>query len=100
MFIVIERQSLHFIKKLIKVFIIFSAASCGGSGDTEIVSGSPPASEGTSSEIRSDNPNRFHRDSRAFDDLPNSKVRDIEKANNLAEKNRYGTAIYGNITYQ
>ena len=52
------------------------------------------------SEIRSDNPNRFHRDSRAFDDLPNSKVRDIEKANNLAEKNRYGTAIYGNITYQ
>jgi len=91
---------LYFIKTLIRVFIIFSAASCGGSGDTEIISGSPPPSEGTSSEIRSDNPNRFHRDSRAFDDLPNSKVRDIEKANNLAEKNRYGTAIYGNITYQ
>ena len=91
---------MYFTKTLIRVFIIFSTASCGGSGDTEIISGSPPPSEGTSSEIRSDNPNRFHRDSRAFDDLPNSKVRDIEKANNLAEKNRYGTAIYGNITYQ
>ena len=91
---------MYFIKTLIRVFIILSAASCGGSGDTEIISGSPPPSEGTSSEIRSDNSNRFHRDSRAFDDLPNSKVRDIEKANNLAEKNRYGTAIYGNITYQ
>ena len=91
---------MYFLKKIIKAFIIFSAAGCGGSGDTEILSGSPPASEGTSSEIRSDNSNRFHRDSRAFDDLPNSKVRDIEKANNLAEKNRYGTAIYGNITYQ
>ena len=91
---------MYFIKTLTRVFIILSAASCGGSGDTEIISGSPPPSEGSSSEIRSDNPNRFHRDSRAFDDLPNSKVRDIEKANNLAEKNRYGTAIYGNITYQ
>ena len=91
---------MFFIKKLIKVIIIFSASSCGGSGDTEILSGSPPASEGTSSEIRSDNPNRFHRDSRAFDDLPNSKLRDIENANNLAEKSRYGTAVYGKITYQ
>ena len=69
---------MFFIKKLIKVVIIFSASSWGGSGDTEILSGSPPASEGTSSEIRSDNPNRFHRDSRAFDDLPSSKLRDIE----------------------
>ena len=91
---------MYFTKTLIRVFIIFSAASCGGSGDTEIISGSPPSSEGTSSEIRSDNPNRFHRDSRAFDDLPNSKVRDIEKAKNLAENNRYGSAIYGKITYQ
>ena len=91
---------MYFTKTLIRVFIIFSAASCGGSGDTEIISGSPPPSEGTSSEIRSDNPNRFHRDSRAFDDLPNSKVRDIEKANSLAENNRYGSAIYGKITYQ
>ena len=84
-----------FIKKLIKVVIIFSASSCGGSGDTEILSGSPPASEGTSSEIRSDNPNRFHRDSRAFDDLPNSTIRDIDLAEKRAAKNRFGSAVVG-----
>ena len=95
MFIVIERRSLYFIKKLIKVFIIFSAAGCGGSGDTEILSGSPPPSEGTSSEIRSDNSNRFHRDSRAFDDLPNSKIRDIQLAETRAAKNRFGSAVVG-----
>jgi len=86
---------LYFIKTLIRVFIIFSTASCGGSGDTEIISGSPPPSEGTSSEIRSDNPNRFHRDSRAFDDLPNSTIRDIELAEKRASKNRFGSAIVG-----
>ena len=86
---------MYFIKTLIRVFIIFSAASCGGSGDTEIISGSPPPSEGTSSEIRSDNPNRFHRDSRAFDDLPNSTIRDIELAEKRASKNRFGAAVVG-----
>lgn len=86
---------MFFIKKLIKVVIIFSASSCGGSGDTEILSGSPPASEGTSSEIRSDNPNRFHRDSRAFDDLPNSTIRDIDLAEKRAAKNRFGSAVVG-----
>ena len=86
---------MYFIKKLIKVFIIFSASSCGGSGDTEILSGSPPASVGTSSEIRSDNPNRFHRDSRAFDDLPSSTIRDIELAEKRAAKNRFGSAVVG-----
>ena len=84
---------MYFLKKIIKVFIIFSASSCGGSGDTKILSGSPPASEGTSSEIRSDNPNRFHRDSRAFDDLPNSIIRDIELAEKRATKNRFGSAF-------
>ena len=86
---------MYFTKTLIRVFIIFSAASCGGSGDTEIISGSPPPSEGTSSEIRSDNPNRFHRDSRAFDDLPNSTIRDIELAEKRASKNRFGSAVVG-----
>ena len=86
---------MYFIKKLIKAFIIISAAGCGGSGDTEILSGSPPASEGTSSEIRSDNPNRFHRDSRAFDDLPNSTIRDIDLAEKRAAKNRFGSAVVG-----
>ena len=84
---------MYFIKKLIKVLIIFSANGCGGSGDTEILSGSPPPSEGTSSEIRSDNSNRFHRDSRAFDDLPNSKIRDIELAEKRAAKNRFGSSF-------
>ena len=91
---------MYFIKKLIKVFIIFSASSCGGSGDTEILSGSPPASEGTSSEIRSDNPNRFHRDSRAFDDLPNSKIRDIELAEKRAAKNRFGSAFLDTAKFE
>ena len=62
---------MYFIKKLIKVFIIFSVTSCGGSGDTVTHSGSSPTS-----------------------------IRDIENANNLAEKSRYGTAVYGKITYQ
>ena len=84
---------MYFIKKLIKVLIISSANGCGGSGDTEILSGSPPPSEGTSSEIRSDNSNRFHRDSRAFDDLPNSKIRDIELAEKRAAKNRFGSSF-------
>ena len=100
MFIVIKKDSLYYIKTLIKVFIIFSVTSCGGSGDTEILSGSPPTNEGISSENRAGAGNRFHRDSRAFDDLPNSKIRDIENANNNAEKSRYGTAVYGKITYQ
>ena len=86
---------MYFTKTLIRVFIIFSTASCGGSGDTEIISGSPPPTEGTSSEIRSDNPNRFHRDSRAFDDLPNSTIRDIELAEKRASKNRFGSAVVG-----
>ena len=91
---------MYFLKKLIKVFIIFSASSCGGSGDTEILSGSPPASEGTSSEIRSDNPNRFHRDSRAFDDLPNSTIRDIELAEKRATKNRFGSAFLDTAIFE
>jgi len=91
---------LYFLKKLIKAFIIFSASSCGGSGDTEILSGSPPASEGTSSEIRSDNSNRFHRDSRAFDDLPNSKIRDIELAEKRAAKNRFGSAFLDTAKFE
>ena len=86
---------MYFIKTHIRVFIILSTASCGSSGDTEIISGSPPPSEGTSSEIRSDNPNRFHRDSRAFDDLPNSTIRDIELAEKRASKNRFGSAVVG-----
>ena len=84
---------MYFIKKLIKVLIIFSANGCGGSGDTEILSGSPSPLEGASSEIRSDNSNRFHRDSRAFDDLPNSKIRDIELAEKRAAKNRFGSSF-------
>ena len=86
---------MYFIKTHIRVFIILSTVSCGGSGDTEIISGSPPPSEGTSSEIRSDNPNRFHRDSRAFDDLPNSTIRDIELAEKRASKSRFGSAVVG-----
>ena len=91
---------MYFIKKLIKVLIIFSANGCGGSGDTEILSGSPPPSEGTSSEIRSDNSNRFHRDSRAFDDLPNSKIRDIELAEIRAAKNRFGSAFLDTAKFE
>ena len=91
---------MYFLKKLIKAFIIFSAAGCGGSGDTEILSGSPPASEGTSSEIRSDNSNRFHRDSRALDDLPNSKIRDIELAEKRATKNRFGSAFLDTAKFE
>ena len=91
---------MYFIKTLTRVFIILSAASCGGSGDTEIISGSPPPSEGSSSEIRSDNSNRFHRDSRAFDDLPNSKIRDIELAEKRAAKNRFGSAFLDTAKFE
>lgn len=91
---------MYFIKTHIRVFIILSTASCGGSGDTEIISGSPPPTEGTSSEIRSDNPNRFHRDSRAFDDLPNSKIRDIELAEKRAAKNRFGSAFLDTAKFE
>ena len=91
---------MYFIKTLTRVFIILSAASCGGSGDTEIISGSPPPSEGSSSEIRSDNSNRFHRDSRAFDDLPNYKIRDIELAEKRAAKNRFGSAFLDTAKFE
>jgi len=88
-----------------QIFIILISLNtlicgCGGGDSTKVLSNEPPPGQSESSTIRADNPNRFHRDSRAFDDLPSSKLRDIENANNVAENSRYGTAVYGKTTYQ
>ena len=91
----------NFYQKLIIVLSLNTLIyGCGGGDSSRLLSSEPPPGQSESSTIRADNPNRFHSDSRAFDYLPNSKIRDIENANNLVEKSRYGSAVYGKTTYQ
>ena len=95
-------MNIKYIFQLLTILIISNTliCGCGGGDSSRLLSSEPPPSQSESSTIRADNPNRFHSDSRAFDYLPNSKIRDIENANNLVEKSRYGSAVYGKTTYQ
>ena len=73
---------------------------CGGGDSSRILSNEPPPSQSESSTIRSDNPNRFHRDSEPFDGISNSTLSKITRAEADAEKNRYENAIYGETKFQ
>ena len=73
---------------------------CGGGDNSRILSSEPPPGQSESSTIRSDNPNRFHRDSEPFDGISNSTLLKITRAEADAEKNRYENAIYGETKFQ
>ena len=73
---------------------------CGGGDSSKVLSSEPSPGNSESSTIRADNPNRFHRDSRPFDDISNSTISKIARAEADADKNRYENAIYGKTKYQ
>ena len=73
---------------------------CGGGGSSKVLSSEPPPGKSESSSIRADNPNRFHRDSRPFDDISNSTISKIARAETDANSNRFEVATLDSSKFQ
>ena len=95
-------MNIKYIYQLVITLIISNTLiyGCGGGDSSRILSSEPPPGSSESSTIRSDNPNRFHRDSEPFDGVSNSTISKITRAEAEADKNRYENAIYGKTKYQ
>jgi hypothetical protein len=73
---------------------------CGGGDSSKVLSSEPPPGKSESSTIRADNPNRFHRDSRPFDDISNSTISKIARAETDANSNRFEVATLDSSKFQ
>lgn len=73
---------------------------CGGGDSSSVLSNEPPPGQSESSTIRSDNPNRFHRDSQPFDGISNSTISKIARAETDANSNRFEFATLGSSKFQ